>query len=75
VIAVYSHTMTTAIFQELEAEMKRANKIIADCETAPGISFVAIWLRALVRRGQQAIDDHDVVACIACLKQIREVKG
>lgn len=67
--------MTTAIFQELESEMKRAKRIIETCEATPTVSFAAIWLRALCRRGQQAIDDHDVVACIACLKQIREVKG
>jgi hypothetical protein len=67
--------MTTAIFTELEAEMERARKIIEHCDATPTISFAAIWLRALVRRGEQAIDENDVVACIACLKQIREVKG
>jgi hypothetical protein len=67
--------VTTAIFQELESEMKRANAIIEHCEGTPTISFVALWLRALVRRGEQAIRDHDVVACIATLKQIREIKA
>ena len=66
--------MTTAIFTELESEMKRAKTIIEHCESTPTMSFVSIWLRALVRRGEQAINENDVVACIACLKQIREVK-
>lgn len=67
--------MTTAIFQELKAEIERANRIIEVCQSTPTVSFVALWLRALVRRGQQAIDDHDVVACIAMLREIRKVKG
>lgn len=67
--------MTTAIFQELEIEMKRANEIIEHCEATPSISFAGLWLRALVRRGEQAIRDHDVIACIATLKQIREIKA
>ena len=65
--------MTTAIFQELRIEMERAKRIIATCEATPTITVVAIVLRSIVRRGEQAISDHDVVACIACLKQIREV--
>jgi hypothetical protein len=66
--------MTTAIFTELEAEVKRAKLIIEHCDSTPTITFAALWLRALVRRSEQAIDENDVVACIACLKQIREVK-
>jgi hypothetical protein len=66
-----------AIFQEqeLRSEMDRANKIIAVCQSTPSCTFVASWLRGLVLRSEQALKDNDVVTCIACLKQIREVKG
>ena len=62
------------IIDSLETEMKRAREIIADCEVQTTLSFAAAWLRALVLRGEQAVKDNDLVACEACLREIREVK-
>jgi hypothetical protein len=64
-----------SITEDLEREIERAKKIIANCEASSTLSFAAIWLRALVLRSQKAIRDRDIVAMIACMKQIREVKG
>lgn len=61
-----------SVTESLEAEMKRIEDIITECEAMATVSFAAAWLRALVRRGEQAIRDGDLVACAACLKQMRE---
>ena len=66
--------MGVSVIDDLKVECMRAKQIIASCESTPSISFVAIWLRALVRRSEQAIRERDVVACVACLREIREVK-
>lgn len=67
--------MSASVVTDLEVEVKRAKSLIANCEAMPTISIAALWLRSIVRQSEQAIRDHDVVACVRYLRQIREVKG
>jgi hypothetical protein len=63
------------IIEDLEVEVKRAKDMIAHCEATPTTSIAARWLRALVLQSERAIRDRNVIVCIRCLRQLREVKG
>jgi hypothetical protein len=63
--------------EAIQAECNRVREVIAAydaLEAGVGI-FGATWMRDLVSRSEKAIADQDAVACVACLKELREVKG
>lgn len=64
------------LIETIQAECNRVREVIRHYDELPGGVgvFGATWMRELVRRSEKAIGDFDVVECVACLKELREVK-
>jgi hypothetical protein len=61
----------------IQRECNRVREIIAQYKALPnGVgTFGATWMQDLVRRSEKAIAEQDAVACVVCLKELREVEG
>ena len=64
------------LVEAIQRECNRVREIVAQYRSLPnGLGeFGATWMSDLVRRSEKAIADQDVVACVTCLKELREVE-
>jgi hypothetical protein len=68
--------MSANMVEAIQAECNRVREVIRIYDELPnnvGI-FGATWMRELVKRSEKAIAELDVVECVACLKELREVE-
>jgi hypothetical protein len=68
--------MSGSLIEAIQAECNRVRDVIRLYDELPnnvGI-FGSTWMRDLVKRSEKAIADNDVVDCVACLKELREVE-
>lgn len=65
------------VIEAIQAECDRVRKIIKIYDDLPqgaGL-FGASWMSELIHRSEKAIASGDVVECVVCLKQLREVEA
>jgi hypothetical protein len=68
--------MSANMVEAIQAECNRVREVIRIYDELPnnvGI-FGATWMRELVKRSEKAIAELDVVECVACLKELRDVE-
>jgi hypothetical protein len=69
--------MSENLVEAIQRECNRVREIIGNYKVLPnGVgAFGATWMAELVKRSEKAIAEADVVACVSCLEELREVKG
>ncbi len=69
--------MSENLIEAIQLECNRVREIIGHYKALPnGVgAFGAAWMGDLVKRSEKAIAHADVVACVSCLKELREVEG
>lgn len=65
------------MIEAIQAECDRVRKIIKIYDDLPdGVGvFGSSWMKELIKRSEKAIATGDVVQCVACLTELREVQA
>jgi hypothetical protein len=68
--------MSENMVEAIQRECNRVRGVVKLYEELPGGvgRFGAAWMKELIGRSERAIASLDVVECVACLKELREVE-